>query len=122
MAKKKQEQKCECGAELPHHLAKVGLEQHVCRCTRRYRVADGKFVLDGAEENPFADPIGSPWRTDKQAAARVLLTYIEWDPQSSKTPEGRLMIEVEQLLVRLGYVRGLETTAEGRALLKDGSI
>ncbi len=45
---------CPCGSLLPHHLAAVGLTEHVCRCERAYRVEAGVFVHVGHEANPFA--------------------------------------------------------------------
>lgn len=45
---------CACGSPFPHHLANLGLPfTHVCKCERRYRVVEGRFVADGLEANPF---------------------------------------------------------------------
>lgn len=45
---------CACGQPFPHHLADVGLTDHVCSCERSYKVKDGVFVHVGHEANPFA--------------------------------------------------------------------
>lgn len=46
--------RCACGEQLPHHLAGIGLTEHVCLCERRYKVVNGRFIENGTALNPGA--------------------------------------------------------------------
>ena len=46
--KKTQKAKCPCGAELPHHLAGIGLTGHHCSCGEQFTVKNKKFVRVGS--------------------------------------------------------------------------
>lgn len=63
--------RCPCGAELPHHLADVGLTEHVCLCCRKYVVKVGRSVQDGTAFNPFAGPPDEPGLLGRLKAAEA---------------------------------------------------
>jgi len=52
--------KCPCGARMPWHLIKLGLNSHTCSCERTYKVEDGKAIPAGTKVNPFARARGGP--------------------------------------------------------------
>lgn len=86
----------------------------------------------GAMSDPRPDGIENPAfpvvefnkhpLSDQQAAAMVLSAYVRWDPGelTGSTDENSLMLQLEQALVRSGYVKVIGALTEaGEALLRE---